>query len=145
MKGATLGNEDRATNISLNFQTPLWCSLPSFLRVVWVFFPYFFFLSVSFPSARSEPTVSFPQSHLCQSSLIQKQGSKQGLRVEIKHWSALCREKGKKSFTHVLTALEGGAKSPGISDFFPFSLIEFLFVLDGSPVLCSLYTVRFLL
>lgn len=29
--------------------------------------------------------------------------------------------------------------------FFPFSLIEFLFALDGSPVLCSLYTVRFLL
>lgn len=109
------------------------------------FFPIFFFPFVSFPFARSEPTVSFPHSHLCQSSLIQKQGSKHGLREEIKHWSALCMEK-RKSFTHVLTVFEGGAESPGINGvFFFLSLIEFLFALDGSPVVCSLYTVRFLL
>lgn len=89
--------------------------------------------------------MSFPHSHLCQSSLIQKQGSKHGLREEIKHWSALCMEK-RKSFTHVLTVFEGGAESPGINGvFFFLSLIEFLFALDGSPVVCSLYTVRFLL
>lgn len=78
------------------------------------FFPIFFFLFVYFPFSGSEPTVSFPQSHLCQSSLIQKQGRKHGLREDIKHWSALCMEKG-KSFTHVLTVLEGGIESPGIN------------------------------
>lgn len=52
----------------------------------------------------------------------------------------------RKSFTHVLTVFEGGAESPGINGvFFFLSLIEFLFALDGSPVVCSLYTVRFLL
>lgn len=121
------------------------CGVPSLLSSgSFFFFPLFFFLFVSFPFARSEPTANFPQSHLCQSSLIQKQGSKQGLRVEIKHWSALGREKG-KSFTRALTVLEGGTKFLGISGFFPFSLIELLFASDGSPVVCSLSTVRFLL
>lgn len=97
------------------------------------FFPIFFFFFVSFPFARSEPTVSFPHSHLCQSSLIQKQGSKHGLREEIKHWSALCMEK-RKSFTHVLTVFEGGAESPGINGVF-FSFLSLNFCLHWMEVL----------
>ena len=45
----------------------------------------------------------------------------------------------------MLTVLEGEIKFLGISGFFHFPLIAFLLALDGCPVVCSLYTIRFLL